>query len=203
MAARAAAGAAGCRPCGVLDAYATPSNAPRARRRSPQVDLVLTTVEGADPARAFQQMWAGNDPFTELVCPAGKGHSRHRLAGTTAGTAAGVGTGLWARNGACLHKPQLATLVRPSSNHDFTGSPARRERPAHAVRPRAGPHSRDRRRHAERLCERGRVLCAWRQRHYVDTERHRPDGPRAWCRPIGRNTGHLSRTPGTPRSFVN
>jgi hypothetical protein len=34
-------------------------------QQTPQVDLVLTTLEGADPARAFQQMWAGNDAFTE------------------------------------------------------------------------------------------------------------------------------------------
>ncbi|MCA1647058.1 MAG: hypothetical protein LC797_16880 [Chloroflexi bacterium] len=34
-------------------------------QQSPQGDLVLVAMEGADPARAFEQIWAGNDAFTE------------------------------------------------------------------------------------------------------------------------------------------
>jgi len=34
-------------------------------QQTPEGDLVLTTMEGAEPARAFQQMWAGTDAFTD------------------------------------------------------------------------------------------------------------------------------------------
>jgi hypothetical protein len=33
-------------------------------QQTPHGDLVLVTMEGTDPSRAFEQMWAGNDPFT-------------------------------------------------------------------------------------------------------------------------------------------
>src|SRR3954454_6226844 len=32
-------------------------------KQTPQGDLVLVTMDGADPYRAVQQMWTGNDPF--------------------------------------------------------------------------------------------------------------------------------------------
>jgi len=34
-------------------------------QQTPQGDLVLVTMDGADPYRAVQQMWTGNDPFTK------------------------------------------------------------------------------------------------------------------------------------------
>ncbi len=34
-------------------------------QQTPQGDLVLATAEGADPARAFQQLGAGDDAFTQ------------------------------------------------------------------------------------------------------------------------------------------
>src|ERR687886_2859148 len=34
-------------------------------QQTPEGDLVLVTMEGTDPARAFQQMWAGDDAFTK------------------------------------------------------------------------------------------------------------------------------------------
>ena len=34
-------------------------------QRTPQGDLVLVTMDGADPYRSIQEMWTGSDPFSE------------------------------------------------------------------------------------------------------------------------------------------